>query len=465
MSASQDAGFEAETSVEALRARVAELEKRVSEQEHTIASLREQAVAREQFEVERRAMLAAIDCCVDFIGIASLEGRAIYVNPAGRAMVGIEPSAPVQTTIMPDYVMPDEIARLVGEIVPILMTEGRWEGELRFRHMPTGTAIPTYYSAFLVKHPETGEPLALATVTRDLRRAKQEAAERERLLEQQSQANEALRHGQARLDCLREEHEQMIAAVENCGDFIGICSLDGRAVYLNVAGRRLCGFDLDTDIRGFDVLQVLTPEGAQYFVGHIIPALLEAGEWSGELEFRHLVTGEAFPTQYNAFLIRDQQTGQPKGIGAITRDLRAVKLAEEERRKLQEEIIRTQAAMLAELSTPLIPISERVVVMPLIGAVDSARAARVLDTLLSGVNASGAKVAILDITGVSTVDATVAEALIAAARAVRLLGADVVLTGIRAEVARALIDLGIDLGNIVTRSTLQAGITFAMRRS
>ena len=76
-----------------------------------------------------------------------------------------------------------------------------------------------------------------------------------------------------------------------------------------------------------------------------------------------------------------------------------------------------------------------------------------------------AQVAILDITGVATVDVAVAEALVRAARAVRLLGAEVVLTGIRSEVAQALLGLDVDLGSIVTRSTLQSGIAFAMRRA
>ncbi|MDC3953120.1 PAS domain S-box protein [Polyangium jinanense] len=451
-------------SVEALSRRIAALEELVVQQERTIEALRAKEALLERMGEERRVMIAALECCTDFVGIASLEGEAIFVNSAGRKLVGLESAEAVQGTVMPDYVMPEEIPRLINEIVPILMTEGRWEGELRFRHMPTGEPVAVYYSAYLVHHPETGAPLALATVTRDLRASKREAEERQRLLEQQSEAAAALRHGQARMESLDEERQQMIAAVEACADFIGICTLDGRTIYCNAAGRRLIGFDVDADMRGFDVTKVLTPEATRYFVQQIVPVILETGGWEGELEFRHLVTGEAFPTQYNAFLIKDQQTGQPIGIGAVTRDLRAAKRAEEERQQLAEEIIRAQAAMLAELSTPLIPISDHAVVMPLIGTVDEARAERVLDSLLSGVAARGAKVAILDITGVATVDAAVAEALLRAAKAVRLLGAEVVLTGIRAEVAQALIGLGVDLGNIVTRSTLQSGIAFAMRR-
>ena len=128
-----------------------------------------------------------------------------------------------------------------------------------------------------------------------------------------------------------------------------------------------------------------------------------------------------------------------------------------------EELIKSQASALTELSTPLIPISDHVVVMPLIGTMDAHRAEQVLETLLDGVSARRASVAIVDITGVSVVDAHVANALLQAAKAVRLLGAEVVLTGIRPDVALTLVGLGLDLTGIVTKGTLQAGIVHAMR--
>ena len=120
------------------------------------------------------------------------------------------------------------------------------------------------------------------------------------------------------------------------------------------------------------------------------------------------------------------------------------------------------AAALAELSTPLIPISDDTVVMPLVGTIDSRRAQQVIEGLLVGIVETRAQVAILDITGVPVVDTQVANALLRAAQAVKLLGAQVVLTGIRPEVAQTLVGLGVDLTGIVTRSTLQSGIAFAL---
>jgi len=133
-------------------------------------------------------------------------------------------------------------------------------------------------------------------------------------------------------------------------------------------------------------------------------------------------------------------------------------------RRETEALARQQAEMLAELSTPLIPISDDAVVLPLIGAVDEQRAAQVLEALLSGISGRRARIAILDITGVPVVDMQVAEAFIRAARAVRLLGAQMVITGVRPGVAQILVGLGVELSGILTLSTLQSGIAYALSR-
>jgi CheY-like chemotaxis protein len=138
--------------------------------------------------------------------------------------------------------------------------------------------------------------------------------------------------------------------------------------------------------------------------------------------------------------------------------------AEQERAHLQEEVIGMQTAMLEELSTPLIPLTDKIMIMPLVGTVDAKRAAQVLDVVSQGVVSKGARVVIIDITGVRTVGTHVASALIQSAQAVQLLGAEVVLTGIRSNVARSLVELGVELGGLVTRSKLQSGITYAQSR-
>lgn len=143
---------------------------------------------------------------------------------------------------------------------------------------------------------------------------------------------------------------------------------------------------------------------------------------------------------------------------------RSLRAREQERLRLDEEIIRMQAARLAELSTPLIPLNRDIVLMPLIGTLDAPRAQQVLEAVAHGVSSRRSRFAILDITGVATVDTQVASLLLRTAQVVRLLGAELVLTGINPSVARTIVELGIDLGPIITRSDLQRGITYAAGR-
>lgn len=130
----------------------------------------------------------------------------------------------------------------------------------------------------------------------------------------------------------------------------------------------------------------------------------------------------------------------------------------------QDELVRAQAQVLAELSTPLFPISDRVVVMPLIGTLDTHRAQQMIEVLLEGIESHQAEHVLLDITGVAAIDTQIANVLIQAAQAARLLGAQVALTGIRPEVAQTIIGLGVDFQSLATFPTLQAGVAHALRR-
>jgi anti-anti-sigma regulatory factor len=139
--------------------------------------------------------------------------------------------------------------------------------------------------------------------------------------------------------------------------------------------------------------------------------------------------------------------------------------SEEARTALQEKIIQVQRARLAELSTPLIPITDEIMVMPLVGAMEEDRAEQVLATALEGVASKQTKVVIIDITGVQRVDSNVAGALVRTAQALRLLGALAMITGIRPEVAKTLVGMNLELGGVVTQATLQSGIDYALKLS
>ena len=125
-------------------------------------------------------------------------------------------------------------------------------------------------------------------------------------------------------------------------------------------------------------------------------------------------------------------------------------------------VMQQQSQTLQELSTPIIPIHEGILVVPLIGAIDSQRAMNMMEILLEGINSYQADVIILDITGVPVLDTGVANHLLHTARAVRLLGSQIVLVGIGAEIAQTIVQLGIDLQDITTRANLQAGVEYAL---
>jgi rsbT co-antagonist protein RsbR len=126
-----------------------------------------------------------------------------------------------------------------------------------------------------------------------------------------------------------------------------------------------------------------------------------------------------------------------------------------------ETIGRHQAAI-RELSTPVIRIFDRVLLLPLIGAVDSLRAYQVMESVLARVVEEKAKVIILDIAGVPVVDTKVADNLVKTTSAVRLLGAETIVTGISAQVARTIVQLGVDIASMHTLSNLQEGIDLAL---
>jgi len=151
------------------------------------------------------------------------------------------------------------------------------------------------------------------------------------------------------------------------------------------------------------------------------------------------------------------------GFVVVLHDITGRKRADEERQRLHDEL-REQAEVIRKMSTPLIPISDEIMVMPLVGAVDPQRADQILSSILTGIAANHPRVAIIDITALAAVDTDVANTILRAAAAARLLGVDVYLTGMRAEVARTLIETGLDLSGIVTCSTLKTGIAISTKR-
>jgi rsbT co-antagonist protein RsbR len=129
--------------------------------------------------------------------------------------------------------------------------------------------------------------------------------------------------------------------------------------------------------------------------------------------------------------------------------------------KGREEVILRQTDEISEISTPVIRVWEGVVALPIIGTLDSARTQIVMENLLQEIVTTGSSIAILDISGVPAVDSLVAQHLIKTVSATRLMGAECIISGIRAEIAQTIVHLGIDLSNIKTKATLASALQLA----
>src|ERR671914_1270001 len=129
----------------------------------------------------------------------------------------------------------------------------------------------------------------------------------------------------------------------------------------------------------------------------------------------------------------------------------------------RERVIRQQQEAIRELSTPVLQVRERLLILPIIGVLDSQRARQLTEQLLRGIRANRAKVVVIDITGVPTIDSTVANHLVQTVEASRLMGASVIITGLSSEIAQTLVTIGVDLSKVNAVGDLQGGIEEAER--
>lgn len=133
--------------------------------------------------------------------------------------------------------------------------------------------------------------------------------------------------------------------------------------------------------------------------------------------------------------------------------------------KNREEIIRQQQQELLELSTPVVKLWDGILALPLIGTLDSERTQVVMENLLQSIVGTGASIAIIDITGVPTVDTLVAQHLLKTVSAARLMGAECIISGIRPQIAATIVHLGVDLNAVATKATLADAFALALKRT
>ena len=226
----------------------------------------------------------------------------------------------------------------------------------------------------------------------------------------------------------------------------------GHVVSWNAGAERFKGYRAE-EIIGKDFSCFYPPESIQRGLpGQELKAAAKEGRFEDE-GWRVRKDGKKFWANVIISALRDKD-GTLRGFSKVTRDLTE--------RKQAEEQIKQQSREIMELSTPVMQVWQGVVVAPLIGSLDSNRTQQFMERLLGRIVETNSPVALVDIMGVPTIDTQTAQHLIETISAVRLLGAQVVMTGVRPAIAQTLVHLGIDLSGIITRSSLSAGLQVAL---
>jgi rsbT co-antagonist protein RsbR len=247
------------------------------------------------------------------------------------------------------------------------------------------------------------------------------------------------------------EHFRML--VENMKDYaIIILDTDGRVASWNPGSETILGYR-SSEIIGQHFSRFFPTEEVQRGKPETELKVATAEGRSEDEGWRVKKGGAQFWSNEVITALRDQD-GALCGFGKVMRDLTE--------RKRAEEKATLQAREILEISTPVIQIWDGVLMAPLIGTLDSERTQKLMEGLLERIVQTNSAVALLDVTGVPTIDTRTAQHLAETTTAVRLLGAQAVLTGVRPAIAQTLAHLGVDLGEITTRSTLAAGFRVAL---
>ena len=250
---------------------------------------------------------------------------------------------------------------------------------------------------------------------------------------------------------LSEDHYRLL--VESVKDYaIVVLDPDGNVVSWNAGAERIKGYRAE-EIIGKPFSIFYTREDLEQGKPEMeLRAAAAEGRFEDE-GWRVRKDGSRFWANVVITVLREKD-GKLRGFAKLTRDLT-------ERKRMEEELAR-RAREILEVSTPVVQLWEGIIILPLIGTLDSQRTQQIMERLLNRIVETNSPVAIIDVTGVPTVDTQTGRHLIDTIAAVRLLGTQTLLTGIRPEIAQTLVHLGVDLAGIVTRPSLAAGLRYAL---
>lgn len=244
---------------------------------------------------------------------------------------------------------------------------------------------------------------------------------------------------------LRKSEETYRSIIDGMNDTMWVIGLDGNFIDVNDSAAEVLGYSREEliSMSPYDIDDNLSPEAIKGLIENM-PI-----DETQTFETAHTTKdGKQIPVEIKSSLVNYHGK---RAILSIARDITARKNAEENLKQLLEE-----------LSTPVLYAWEGIIVMPLVGTLTSDRAREAMETLLKSINERKAEVAIIDITGVSVIDSMVADSLGKTVKAVKTLGSEAIVTGVSAEIASTMVEIGTDVDQFITKSTLQSGLQYAI---
>lgn len=170
-----------------------------------------EVIERKRADEERNKLVSVVENSFDFIGIATLSGTALFVNPAGRRLVGLNPHGPIPNNIL-DYLLGPERERVVAQVLPVVELQGRWDGETCFRNFTTGAMIPMLQHIFFILDPQSGRRIAMGTICRDITERKRAEQELGKAQDELAHATRILSLGEV-TSSIAHEISQPLAAI------------------------------------------------------------------------------------------------------------------------------------------------------------------------------------------------------------------------------------------------------------
>ncbi len=422
----------------------------------TIADEVGQFIERSRANETQLRLAEIIESIPDFVSYASPDGRILFMNEAYRKGLGIGPDEDVARMKIPDLHPVWACEVIMKEGIPAAEKHGAWYGETAIQSRE-GKEIPV--RQVIVGHrPPTGEISYFSTVMHDI--SEEKASE------------QALRRSEATYRSLVENLPQKVFLKDPEGVYVSVN--ENYARDLGLTSEQMKGKN-DYEFYPRELADKYRADDQRIIAGGVTEELDETYVRQGEERVVHTVktpikneAGEVAGVLGLFWDITDRVRAEEElqrhreKLEELVRERTAELESEIEEGKRREGVINDQAREILELSTPVIPVWEGIVIAPIIGALDSQRAQGLMEELLERVAESQSRVVLMDVTGLAAIDTQVAQHLIDTIAAVRLLGAQVVLTGMRPAIAQVLTHLGIDLSGVVTKSSLTAGLAVAM---